>query len=114
MLGKGGIGKLDRRITFQEEVSSTNTHNEAEISEWQNVVTVWANVRDVDIAPNREYFIAEQITPRRTLQFTIRYRSGLNEKMRILFDGQYFGIVSINYPDRRATTVVKAFLLDET
>jgi len=114
MLGKGGIGKLDRQITIQEEISETNTHNETEISGWQTVSEVWAKVKDDDSAANREYFIAQQITPRRTLEFTIRYKAGLDEKMRILFDEQYFGIVSINFPDRRVTTVIKAYLLDET
>jgi SPP1 family predicted phage head-tail adaptor len=114
MLVKGGIGKLDRRITIQRENVEVNTHYEQEILGWVTVVEVWANVKDEDSASNREYFIAEQITPRRTLEFTIRYRSGLNEKMRILFDDQYFNIISINFPDRRKTTVIKAYLLDET
>lgn len=114
MPGISSIGKMDRRITFQQEVSANNEFNEIEVSGWEDVVTVWAQVQDEDSTVNREAYISDQMTALRTLNFIIRYRTGLTEKMRIEYNGQYFGIRAIVEPDRRKSLIVKATLLDET
>ncbi|MEN6474134.1 MAG: phage head closure protein, partial [Syntrophaceae bacterium] len=64
-----------------------------------NVETVCSEKRDLS---SRELFQASQVYADVTTMFRIRYRAGLNTKMRIYYDGRYYNIRSIIDPsDRR-------------
>lgn len=86
------IGKLDRRITIQEPVYATNDHNEDEISDWSNVVSVWARAEQKQ---GSEVVDADRVTYYETTIFTIRYRSDLNVRMRVVFQSIPYRIFSI-------------------
>jgi SPP1 family predicted phage head-tail adaptor len=115
MPGISGIGKMDRRITIQEEVVTNNAYNEPGISSWSNVKMVYASVLDDDKASSigTEVFSSDQLTAKRIVKFAIRYRTGITEKMRIFYNDRYYGILSISEPDRRTTLVMKTTVLDE-
>jgi SPP1 family predicted phage head-tail adaptor len=115
MPGINGIGKLDRRITIEEEVVTNNAFNEPAISSWSTVATTWCRVEEIaSQGSNNEVFSSDQITARRKLKFTIRFKTGLNEKMRIAYNDRYYGIIAIQNPDRKTSTVLLAYILDET
>lgn len=86
------IGKLDRKITIQEPVYTTNDHNEDEISDWDNVATVWAKTEQ---RQGSEVVDADRVTYYETTIFTIRYRADLNVRMRIIFQSIPYRIFSI-------------------
>lgn len=86
------IGKLDRKITIQEPVYSTNDHNEDEISGWSNVVSVWARAEQKQ---GSEVVDADRVTYYETTIFTIRHRTDLNVRMRIIFQSVPYRIFSI-------------------
>jgi SPP1 family predicted phage head-tail adaptor len=86
------IGRLDRKITIQEPVYTTNDHNEDVISSWTDVAEVWANVSQNQ---GDEQNDADRITYYETTIFTIRYRTGLNVRMRIIWDTVPYRIFSI-------------------
>lgn len=86
------IGKLDRKITFQEPVYANNDHNEDEITDWENVVSVWAKT---DQKQGSEVVDADRVTYYETTIFTIRHRTDLNVRMRIIFQSVPYRIFSI-------------------
>jgi SPP1 family predicted phage head-tail adaptor len=89
------IGRLDRRITFQGPVFTRNEYNEPELTGWADVLTTWAHLMP---SPGGETYLADQLTVVNTTSFMIRYRTDINEKMRVLFDERVYNIVSITEP----------------
>lgn len=102
-------GKLDRRITFQKLTTTVDSTG--------GVVETWA---DLDHAPvvwaalepmsARERFEADQLQLQEVLRFKIRYRSDLDERMRVVFEGRNWNIRHIReavFEGRR-----RALLLD--
>lgn len=86
------IGKLDRKITFQEPVYENNDHNEDKIIDWDNVVSVWAKTEQKQ---GSEVVDADRVTYYETTIFTIRHRTDLNVRMRIIFQSVPYRIFSI-------------------
>lgn len=86
------IGNLRHRITFQKLKTEINP-NGFEIRNWEDYKTVWSEVSNLR---GREYFAAAQVQAENTVVFTLRYLSGIDTKMRILFQGRYYNITSID------------------
>lgn len=103
------IGKFDRRITFQSEVVTVNSFNEDSTSSWVDLVTTWAQLMPTT---GTETYIADQLTVTNTVSFMIRYRTDINEMMRVVFEGKVYKIVSITEPagTRRSYWQVKTEL----
>lgn len=103
------IGKFDRRIIFQEETFSLNQYNEKESTGWVKRITTWAHLMPTT---GTETYIADQLTVTNTVSFMIRYRSDINEMMRVVFEGKVYKIVSITEPagTRRSYLQVKTEL----
>lgn len=91
-------GKLRHRITIEEPVESQDDYGE-EVRWWQPLPFLsetWAEKEDLS---GRELFQAQQVNALVTTQFTLRYRTDVNARMRIKHDGQYYGIESVQDPD---------------
>jgi SPP1 family predicted phage head-tail adaptor len=100
-----GAGELDRRITIQA-LTQTKDSEGGMVDDWADVSTVWAKVRN--LSGNERRLTAEggQAAEART-EFTIRYRSGLNERMRISYGGKKYNIRHINnYAEAREFLVI--------
>lgn len=115
MLGtKTEVGRMDERITFQQEVIGQNVSNEDEQTGWQDIATaptVWANVEPIAGArPGNEEFRADKLTSFETLTFEIRYRSDLDTKYRIVYNGKRYDIVAITEIGRRNRLKITAEL----
>lgn len=80
-------GDLNRRITIQRrvanEVKGENKYTFADFA------TVHANMRPLR---GREFFAAAQYQAELTTKFTIRYRTDVDETMRISYRGEFFDI----------------------
>lgn len=98
------IGKMDRRIEIQ---SATDTRDSfgAGVPSFSTIHTVWAQYESRGGAEVTE---GEKVTATGLVTFTIRYVSGLNEKMRILFNGEYYDITNIQEPDRKRSLIIDA------
>lgn len=107
------IGKLDRRIIIQSPVYENNDHNEDQITGWENVVTVWARA---DQRQGNEVIDAERLTYYETTLFTIRHRTDLNVRMRIIFGTVPYRIFSITEHEssRNGYMVIAAEVMDNT
>ena len=84
-------GELNRRIVIQQK-SITRLASGAESSSWLTLANSWAKVvqqkQDEEIE-NDSHLLTDQLT------FKIRYRSDLDNEMRILYEGSYYEILSI-------------------
>lgn len=106
---KEQIGKLDRKIIIQTKTNASDEYNQP-ISTWTTFANPWAKVQD---GSGSESFQADQLTAYRDTVFTIRYLSGLNETMRILYNYQYYNIRLIKRPDRNRFVELTGVLLDD-
>jgi SPP1 family predicted phage head-tail adaptor len=108
------IGELDRRIQIIEPTYSTGTSNEDKITGWELINTnssVWASYR-----PSRGTVSVDQdrIVYTQTSVMTIRYRTDLNVRMRVVDEnGQVYAIVSIaESGDRKRYTDLTVNIVD--
>ena len=100
---------MDRRIVIEQSTETTDSYNQA-IKTWSILATVWAQVEDKS---GSEGYQAEQLTTVRSTVFTIRYKAGIEERMRILYRNRYYDIHSIKAPDRDRTLELTTELLDD-
>lgn len=85
------IGEMRHRITFQQEVKTSDGHKGFTVG-WQDLVSVWASVEPLS---GREYFYSHQIKAELSHRVRIRYRADITVKMRIKHRGRVLGIESI-------------------
>ena len=102
------IGRLDKRITFQEQIIGVNASNEDEETGWQNISdtpTVWAKVEE---RSGSELYRAEKLTDLTVAVFTIRYRIGISAKNRIIYDNKKWDIQAILNGSRKGYLSITA------
>lgn len=82
--------KMDRKITIEQATETQNSANEV-IKDWKPFASVWAKKTDTGGSERfRGAVIAAQST-----DFEIRYLTGVNEKMRVKYDGNYYNIFGV-------------------
>lgn len=91
------IGDLRHRITF-EKLLRTSDGQGGWTESWEKVADCWAKI---ELKPAKERFFAERIEPQDYRLVTIRYRSDINEEMRIVFKDIIMQIKSIDRTDER-------------
>lgn len=96
--------KMDRRITLQE-VTETQSSTGFASESWADVVTVWAQVT---YKSGREYFQADKTNAQVVKLFRIRYRSDLTNKMRIVYEGRNYDILTIDSDYREGVSYITA------
>ena len=82
---------FDKRIIIQRFVR--NGEGSFAEEEWQDVCSVWANWVNVH---GSEVWAAESVQALKAATVTIRYRSDVDEKNRIVFNGISYEIVSVD------------------
>jgi len=85
-------GKLDRQITLQEKVETTDSFGGIVVL-YNTIATVWASVNDVR---GRDFLAAQQAQSELTTRFRIRYRAGLDNLTRVMWKGKRYDV--IGYP----------------
>lgn len=85
------IGHLRHRVTIQQYVTTTDGQGGFNRS-WSTFATRWAGVEPMK---GLEQFRQDQKHPRQLFKIQLRFLDGLTEKMRILYNGNYYFIVSI-------------------
>lgn len=111
--GKIRIGELDRQVTFIKENVSRGASNQDVIT-WVIIAsnpTVFS--RKLELKGN-EVVIGDQLKYVQKTLFTIRYRTDLTVKNRVVFNGQVYEIISIteNGLERKTYLDVLANLID--
>jgi SPP1 family predicted phage head-tail adaptor len=85
-------GTLRHRVTIQQPVSAQNPTTGAETVTWQYFAQVWASVEPVSV---REFVAAKSGQSEVMARIVIRYRSGIDATMRILFRGAVYNIEGV-------------------
>jgi SPP1 family predicted phage head-tail adaptor len=86
------IGEMRHRITIQRIAITTN-ENGYEVESPEVVNEVWAKVSNLH---GSEFFAAKAVQSANTVKFTIRYISGLDQSMQIIFQDKGYNITSID------------------
>ena len=94
-------GQLDRRITIQTFSETTDNFGQ-EVKSFSTLASVWANVVEKVGSEGED---GEVIAATKKVEFVIRYRTDVNEEMRISYNNNTYKIQAIQSADAR-----KAFL----
>lgn len=100
---KQNIGKLDRRITFQEKVVGSNESNEDEETGWTNIdddPTVWASKEERPVASGEEYR-ADKLTDYQHVTFVVRYRDDITPLLTVVYGTTRYNILSVQEVSRK-------------
>jgi SPP1 family predicted phage head-tail adaptor len=90
-------GKLTKRVRLEAEVRFTDEGGGASTG-WALVAEVFAAVVPLQGA---ERVVAMQLAANLTHRVEIRYRSGMDERMRVVYEGRVFGIAAVLDLDER-------------
>ncbi len=83
-------GRLDRKITIQEPTTTLNDYGEEETT-WSKVADVWAEVKQQSA---RETWGAGKVAETE-IAFKIRYRTGIDETCRVIYDSVNYDITGV-------------------
>jgi len=97
-------GRLDRRVRIERAVVTKNAHNEP-VSTWELLAEVWAGKRDL---ATTERFASAQVAADITTEFTIRFRSDVTPKHRLVIDGLIYDIKGSKELGRREGLIIMA------
>ena len=90
-------GNLDQRIVIQGLSEATDDFGQR-VQTFSTLATVWAKVEERN---GNEKELGNQLVATRFVDFIIRYKSGLDERMRITYGGSTYLIQSIIKEDAR-------------
>lgn len=101
--------RLDTLITIYEPVltKSASGHEKTEYQELTTAPTMYAELTDLPNKSN-ERDEAKQRVATTAVQFGIRYRSDLNQKMILLAEGKYYDIIRLNAVRRKMYLTIEA------
>ena len=94
-------GQLDRRITLQTFSEATDSFGQ-EVKTYSTLASVWANVKEKVGSEGED---GDMLAATKKVEFIIRYRTDVNEQMRISYNSNIYKIQAIQSADAR-----KAFL----
>lgn len=98
-------GALRERVTLQSATEASDGAGGQTLT-WANVATdpvVWARVEPTE---GREKFAAMQIQGRYTHRVTLRYRTDLTLKLRVVWGSIYLNVRSIQQHEKREWTAL--------
>ena len=96
------IGRLDRKITIQTPTSAISATTGERTSTWATLDVVWATIAyPKETMSSDEGLEQNRTTTTTPVEFTIRWRDDVNEKMRVYYLSQYFEIRRINIVGQR-------------
>ena len=91
------IGKLNKRITIQQNVNITDCEGLA-IEVWQDFKKVWASIVPLT-SRYREFMSAQALNSEINTQIKIRYTDRITPKMRVLYGSRVFEIIAVINPN---------------
>lgn len=103
-----GIGSMDRRITLKGYTSAADAYGQM-VKTWATGSVVWAAVEVVSGTEGQDN---QAELSRRRLKFTIRYKSGVDETYRIVYEGNDYDIISVAEIGRRRYMEIIATVRD--
>lgn len=84
-------GELNKRGTIQYPAKSRNSFNE-EIETWTDLATIWCSIQPVS---GSEKWLQQERISEATFKINMRYRSDINEKMRMKYKNRYLQFMAV-------------------
>lgn len=84
--------ELNRKIVLEKLTVTQDPVTGEQVESWGTFATVFAKVEPL---VGREFFAAAAVQAEHTVKFTMRYLSGIDTTMRIVFDGRTFDIHAV-------------------
>lgn len=92
-------GELRNKATLQKIGTTTNAFGEIEQGAYIDYKTVWCSINAVS---GRETFLSNADFAKTTHKIRIRYLSGVDASMRLLYAGRVFSFIyTYDYAERR-------------
>ena len=100
--------RLDKRVTIQVQAAGQDAAGQPLPAGWVNLTLdgdgkVWAGIRDIN---GREFAAAGATQNQVVSTITIRYRAGIEAKMRILHGSLVYNIEAVLGPDGRTLALM--------
>jgi len=92
-------GLMDELVTVQQFTTTTDSNTGEKLQSWSTYATAWARIQEGE--SGSETVDADRREHKQTVTFTLRYDSGINTKMRIVWENKYFNIINIADLERR-------------
>lgn len=103
-------GRLCHRVKLQVQTTTRDAAGTA-LNTWTDVVERWAEVAPIN---GREYFLAQERHADVSTRIIIRYCPQAKARMRVVYAGAWYDIVSvIDIEERHEDTVLMCNLLAE-
>lgn len=87
-------GQLRQRITIKELTTTTDEYGQP-LDTWTDVATTWTAIEPLQ---GREYFAADQVNAEVSTRIRIRYRTGIDRTMKIVYGSAEFEILDVINP----------------
>lgn len=87
-------GTLRHRVTLQKRVYTRDPDTGEKLLGWEDVAKVYASISD---SSAKELMVAQAAQSEVTGRIVIRYRSGVDASMRILYRNQVFNIQGVQH-----------------
>lgn len=84
-------GKNRHYISIQDPTETRDSYGEPVLS-WSTYHNAWASIEPLK---GTEYWLSQQVNAEITSKVTIRYKSGINPKMRIVYGNHTYRILSV-------------------
>ena len=95
-------------ITIQERTGTIDSLGQ-KVETWNKFAATWAHVTTKTMS---ESIQASQLMAVAMKFFKIKHIAGLRADMRILYDGDYYDIIGINFDRRDNTATISALVTD--
>jgi SPP1 family predicted phage head-tail adaptor len=90
-------GKLRHHVSLQKPVKTQNPSTGAVVNSWQETAKLWAEVAPLSA---REFVAAQATQSEVTTRITIRFRSDVTPKHRIVYAGKIYNIEGVLADDK--------------
>jgi SPP1 family predicted phage head-tail adaptor len=102
-------GLMDELVTVQQYTTTTDSNTGEKLQSWSTYTTAWARIQEGE--SGSETVDADRREHKQTITFTLRYDSGINTKMRIVWESKNYNIINIADLERRMYLKIQAELV---
>jgi SPP1 family predicted phage head-tail adaptor len=92
-------GLMDELVTVEQYTMTTDSNTGEKLQSWSTYSTPWARIQEGE--SGSETVDADRREHKQTVTFTLRHDSGINPKMRIVWENKYYNIINIADLERR-------------
>ena len=92
-------GLMDELVTVEQYTMTTDSNTGEKLQSWSTYSTPWARIQEGE--SGSETVDADRREHKQIVTFTLRHDSGINPKMRIVWENRYYNIINIADLERR-------------